>query len=214
MSTQLSPRVAALVEKARAARGRLIFAIDATGSRERTWDLAASLQAAMFEEAAKIGGLDVMLIHYGGDQVQQSPWLSDAHSLVSRMRTIGCMSGATQIARVLRLIRTENEQGKIGAAVFIGDAVEEPPSALYDLAANLSVALFVFQEGDDGQVEQVFRELARLSRGAYGKFDAGAAKQLGDLLRAVAAFAAGGVAALEKQQTDSARKLLSQFQNR
>ena len=33
------------------------------------------------------------------------------------------------------------------------------------------------------------RELARLTGGAYGKFNAGAAKQLAELLHAVAAFA-------------------------
>ena len=57
----------------------------------------------------------------------------------------------------------------------------------------------------------IFRELARLTDGAYGKFDAGAAKQLGELLRAVAAFAVGGVTALANQHTDSARKLLGQM---
>ena len=57
----------------------------------------------------------------------------------------------------------------------------------------------------------MFREIARLSGGAYGKFDAGAAKQLGELLRAVAAFATGGIAALANQNTDSARKLLGQM---
>jgi hypothetical protein len=61
------------------------------------------------------------------------------------------------------------------------------------------------------KVETVFRELARLTNGAYGKFDAGAAKQLGELLRAVAAFATGGLTALANQRSDSARLLLSQM---
>ena len=66
MPDRLSPRVAALLKKTKAARGRLIFALDATASREPTWDMAAQLQAAMFEEAAKIGGLDVQLVYYRG----------------------------------------------------------------------------------------------------------------------------------------------------
>jgi hypothetical protein len=224
MDRHLSPRVAALLEKTQAARARLIFGLDATQSRQDAWDAATSLQAAMFEEAAKIGGLDVQLAHFGGDEFQHSPWLSDAHELVRLMRSIRCVAGITQIARVLRHIRAENERGKIGAAVFIGDAAEEPPCELYDIAAGLGVPLFMFQEGDgvaifvdgvDGHpvqtVEQIFRELARLSGGAYAKFNHAAASQLGDLLRAVAAFAAGGVAALADQRTDSARKLLSQM---
>jgi hypothetical protein len=226
--TQPSPRVAALLKKTQASRGKLVFALDATGSREPTWDMAASLQAAMFEEAAKIGGLDVQLVHFGGDQILHSPCLSDAHKLVNLMRGIRCMFGATQIGKVLQHVRAENQRERIGAAVFIGDAVEESPGELYDVAAGLGVPLFMFQEGDGlvlyldqhgapvvahppQKVEQVFREVARLSGGAYGKFDAGAAKQLGELLRAVAAFTVGGAAALANQHTDSARKLLGQM---
>jgi hypothetical protein len=222
---QPSPRVAALLDKMRRSRGRLIFALDATGSREPTWDMAAQLQAQMFEEAARIGGLDVQLLYYRGDEVRHSSWLSDAHELVNRMRTIRCMAGATKIARVLRHIRTEHEREKIAAAIFIGDAVEEHPRELYDAATDLGVPLFMFQEGDGEvvylnqrgepverqSVEQAFREIARLSGGAFGKFDAAAAKQLGELLRAVAAFAVGGITALADQHTDSARKLLGQM---
>ena len=127
LPAQISPRVAALLEKMRRSRGRLIFALDATGSREPrgTWP---QLQAQMFEEAARIGGLDVQLLYYrGGDEVRQSSWLSDAHELVSRMSAIRCTAGATKIARVLRHIRSEHEREKISAAIFIGDAVEEPP---------------------------------------------------------------------------------------
>jgi hypothetical protein len=229
LPAQLSPRVAALLEKVRATRGRLIFALDATASREGTWDMAAQLQARMFEEAAKIGGLDVQLVYYRGtDEVRHSSWFSDAHELVSRMSTIRCMAGETKIRRVLQHIRAEHEREKVSAAIFIGDAMEEPPQELYDTAAGLGVPVFLFQEGDGlalyvdqrGEfvrehppqtVEQIFRELARLTGGAYGKFNAGAAAQLGELLRAVAAFAVGGFTALADLRTESARKLLSQM---
>jgi hypothetical protein len=230
LPTQISPRVAALLEKTRRSRGRLIFGLDATASRESTWDLASSLQARMFEEAAKIDGLEVQLVYYrGDDEVRYSSWFADAHELVSRMGTIRCKAGVTKIARVLRHIRTENEREKIAAAIFIGDAVEEPPQVLYAAAAGLDVPLFMFQEGDapvvlldrygtpsadfdaPQSVETVFRELARLTGGAYGKFNAGAAAQLGELLRAVAVFAIGGINALADLRTDSARKLLGQM---
>ena len=155
-------------------------------------------------------------------------WFSDAHDLVRRMGTIKCAAGTTKIARVLKHIRAENEREKVSAAMFVGDAVEEPPDELYLAAAGLGVPVFWFQEGDglvmllgdhlgdhgDGaptSVEEVFRELARLTGGAYGKFNAGAAKQLAELLRAVAAFAVGGLTALANQNTESARKLLGQM---
>ena len=228
--TQPSPRVAALLERTRRSRGRLIFALDATASREPTWDMAAQLQASMFEEAAKIGGLEVQLLYYRGtDEVRCSSWFSDAHELVRRMSTIRCMAGSTKIARVLRHIRTENEREKVSAAIFVGDACEEPPDELYLAAAGLGVPVFWFQEGDGlvilplnprggftseyspQTVEHVFRELARLTGGAYARFDAGAAARLGELLHAVAAFAVGGIAALSDLRTDSARRLLGQM---
>ncbi|WP_426612919.1 VWA domain-containing protein [Bradyrhizobium sp. McL0616] len=229
LPAQPSPRVAALMQKMRSNRGRLIFALDATASREATWDTAAQLQAGMFEEAAKIGGLDVQLVYFRGtDEVRHSAWSSDAHELMRSMGLIKCMAGTTKIARVIRHIRKEHEREKIGAAIFIGDAVEEHPCELYDAAAGLGVPIFLFQEGDGEvvyldqhgeisvrsppqKVDQVFREIARLSGGAYGKFDAGAARQLGELLRAVAAFATGGMTALASQNTDGARKLLGQM---
>jgi hypothetical protein len=224
----LSPRVAALMEKTHRNRGRLIFALDATMSRQHVWDTAAQLQASMFEEAAKVGGLDVQLVYYRGtDEVRCSSWFSDAHELVSRMSTIRCMAGTTKIARVLRHIRSENEREKVSAAIFVGDAVEEVPQELYDAAAGLPPC-FLFQEGDGlaitvdqrgefvfehspQKVETVFREIARLSNGAWARFDAGAAARLGELLQAVAAFAVGGLTALANQNSDSARKLLSQM---
>jgi hypothetical protein len=225
----LSPRVAALLEKTRRNRGRLLFAFDATASRENTWDMAAQLQASMFEEAAKVGGLDVQLVYYRGvDEVRCSSWFSDAHELVSRMSMIKCMAGTTKIARVLQHIRTENAREKISAAIFVGDAVEEVPQELYDVAAGLGVPLFMFQEGDGlalyvdqrgeivfehspQKVKTVFREIARLTNGAWARFDAGAAAKLGELLQAVAAFAVGGASALADLRTDSARKLLGQL---
>ena len=115
----------------------------------------------MFEEAARIGGLDVQLIYYrGADEVRHTSWLSDPHELVSRMGEIRCMAGATKIARVLRHIRTENEREKISAAIFIGDAIEEPPSELYDAAVDLGVPMFMFQEGNDEVVDSTTGEIA------------------------------------------------------
>jgi hypothetical protein len=50
--------------------------------------------------------------------------------------------------------------------------------------------------------ERAFREIARLTRGAYCRFDTGAADMLRELLRAAAIYASGGVRALE----DASRK--------
>jgi hypothetical protein len=228
-----SPRVAALLERMRQSHGRLIFALDATASRAAMWDTAAQLQASLFEEAAKVGGLEVQLVWYRGpDECSHSSWTMDTRELAAQMSRISCAAGETKIARVIEHIRAEHQREKISAAVFVGDACEEAPHELYAAAAGLGVPMFMFQEGDGGDlaahfsprgryesfhtvqmqtVEQVFRELARLTGGAYGKFNSGAAAQLAELLRAVAAFSVGGVKALAHQNTEAARKLLGQM---
>jgi hypothetical protein len=69
----------------------------------------------------------------------------------------------------------------------------------------------MFQEGTDRKVEAVFREIAQLTKGAYCRFDPGAAQQLAQLLRAVAVYATGGIAALAARQDAGAVKLLGQL---
>jgi hypothetical protein len=181
-------------------RGRLIFALDATMSRQPTWDTACRLQADMFREAASIGGLDVQLVYYRGlTECRSSPWVSQADRLASLMERIDCRGGHTQICKVIAHARRETARIKVQALVFVGDAMEEELDELCHAAGELGllgVPAFMFQEGDDPIAEQAFREIARLTRGAYCRFDPGAAHQLGELLRAVAAYAAGGMRAL------------------
>jgi hypothetical protein len=95
--------------------------------------------------------------------------------------------------------------------------MEEPIDSLCAAAGELGllgVPCFVFQEGNDAVAEQAFREIARLSRGAYCRFDISAAHELAELLRAVAAYAAGGIKALadlKARHSSGAVKLLSQL---
>src|SRR5690606_13667619 len=83
--------------------------------------------------------------------------------------------------------------------VFVGDAMEEPIDDLCAAAGELGllgVPVFMFQEDAEPVAERAFREIARLSRGAYCRFAPGAAHELAELLRAAAAYAAGGLNAL------------------
>ncbi len=184
----------------RTAGGRLIFALDATMSRRPTWERAATLQAAMFEEAGRVGSLEIQLVYYRGhDECRASRWFAEAAPLARVMDRIDCRAGATQIGRILSHVAAEARDRPVAALAFVGDACEEDPAALYELAARaalIGVACFLFQEGRDEHVAAVFSEIARLTRGAHVPFDEGAADRLGDLLRAVAAYAAGGRAAL------------------
>lgn len=181
-------------------RGRLIFALDATMSRQPTWDSACHLQAEMFKEAGAIGGLDVQLVYYRGlAECRASQWVSEPQRLASLMEKIDCRGGHTQIGRILGHARKEGDGRKVQAVVFVGDAMEEPIDDLCAAAGELGllgVPVFMFQEGSEPVAENAFREIARLSRGAYCRFAPGAAHELAELLRAAAAYAAGGMKAL------------------
>jgi hypothetical protein len=196
-------------------RGRLIFSLDATASRQPLWDTACQLQAGMFHEAALIGGLDVQLVYYRGlDECRASRWLSQPKHLAGLMERIDCRMGHTQLGKVLAHARRETKLLKVQALVFVGDAMEEDPDELLPHAVELGrlgVPAFMFQEGRKREVETVFRDIAKLTKGAYGRFDAGAPHQLAELLRAVAAYAAGGMTALAARHDAGAVKLLSQM---
>ena len=200
------------------ARGRLIFALDATMSRQPTWDMALSLQGRMFEAAAGVGGLDVQLVFFRGQgECLSSRFVSQGQGLADLMRGISVRGGITQWRRTLAHARDEARAARVGALVCIGDAMEEDAEELNGLAGELAlvgVKAFMFQEGDDRRAQRAFQDIARLTGGAYGAFDAGAAARLATLLRAAAAYAAGGreaLAALAAHET-AARPLLEQMQ--
>lgn len=199
-------------------RGRLIFALDATMSRQPTWDTACKLQGEMFQEALAIGGLDVQLVYFRGfSECAASRWVSESADLAALMGRIDCRGGRTQIRRVLTHAGRETEKAKVQALVFVGDAMEESADELSAKAGELGlrgVPAFMFQEGYDAEVEKVFRDIARLTHGAYCRFNAGAAHELRELLRAVAAYAAGGLKALNDlsaRRNTGAMRLLEQM---
>jgi hypothetical protein len=187
-------------------RGRLIFALDATASREPTWNHACQIQSEMFQATESLGGLDIQLVFYRGmDECKASRWLSRAKDLLAAMRKVSCVGGQTQIARVFGHAISEAKAGRVNALVFVGDAFEEPLVKVSQLAgelALLNVPAFLFHEGGNPEVAGAFNEIARLTRGACCPFDSASAEQLKQLLGAVAVFAAGGRKAL----TDYGRK--------
>lgn len=169
----------------------------------------------MFHEVATIGGLNVQLVYYRGlTECRASRWVSQPGHLAGLMERIECRMGHTQLGKVLAHAKRETELLKVQALVFVGDAMEEDPDALVHDAeelGRLGVPIFMFQEGNNRTVEQTFREIACLTRGAHCRFDPGAAHQLAELLRAVAVFAAGGLSALADRRDAGTVKLLNQM---
>ncbi len=196
-------------------QGRLIFGLDATMSRQPTWDMASQTQASMFAVAGKKTGLSVQLVYFRGyGECRASKWVADPKALAGLMTKIDCRGGITQLSKVLGHASKEHQKKRVSALVFIGDAMEEDIDILCNLAGKLGVQgvkTFMFQEGFDALTEKAFREIARLSRGAYMRFDSNAPKELEALLSAVASFASGGHKALEAQRGSAAKGLLEQL---
>ena len=180
--------------------GRLIFAMDATASREPSWDRACHIQGEMFKETSALGGLEIQLVYYRGfGECKASPWVANSTELLRRMTAVMCLAGHTQIGKVLKHALKEAKKRKVGALVFVGDSIEEDIDRLGHLAGELGLLglpCFMFHEGPDPLARMAFQQIARLSGGAYCPFDATSAQQLRDLLSAVAVYAAGGRKAL------------------
>ena len=169
------------------------------GSRPGTGP--ATSRARCSAQTAALGGLNVQLVYYRGfREFGASAWLSNTEELLQRMTSVFCLGGYTRIARVLRHALAETAGRKVNALVFVGDCMEEDRDELCQLAGELgllALPAFIFHEGDDAAAGRAFREIARLSGGAYCRFDATSARQLRELLSAVAVYAAGGWHALE-----------------
>ena len=203
---QFLRQVAAVPQRPKTGRGRLIFAMDATASREPAWDHACHIQGEMFTATDSLGGLEVQLVFYRGfGECKASPWVASSAELVRRMTAVTCLGGHTQIGRVLKHAIAETRKKKVDALVFVGDAMEEEVDDLSHAAGELGllgVPAFIFHEGHDPVAARGFRQIAKLTKGAYCAFDSGSAEQLKALLEAVAVYAAGGRRALEDLSRD------------
>jgi hypothetical protein len=183
--------------------GRLIFAIDATGSRQSTWDIARDLQAHMFIEAGSVGMLNLQLVYFQGTVCRASRWASRGEELARWMSTIECEGSLTQIERILRHALREHQNAPVQAVTFIGDAMEEDLDVLSVLADELGTAgvpLHLYQEGNDAKGRNAFRLSALKTGGTYSAFNPAVPQTIERLsaqLNEVARVAVTSVAALK-----------------
>lgn len=214
-SKEISSFIKAAGEAGQSGSGRLIFSLDATMSRQPTWTRAMTIQSSMFDAVGKAGGLSVQLVYFRGfGECRASKWVINAAALRDLMLGIECRGGHTQIVKVLNHATRETTKKNVSALVFIGDAIEESIDFLCQKAGELGlkgVRCFFFQEGHDGTAEHGFREMARLTGGAYFRLGPDSARELSELLGAVAMYARGGLKALSSSGSNKARLLLEQM---
>lgn len=212
---QQAQRLPQRVNSDAALSGRMIFALDATASRQPSWDRACHLQSRMFLATEGLGGLQLQLCYYRGfNEFHYTPWVGSAGELLGQMNRVQCLGGYTQIRRVLDHALDSHRQRPVQALVLIADAVEEAVDDLCARAGQLGLMglpLFMFQEGHDPAVRHCFQQMAQLSHGAYAAFDETSAGLLAQLLSAAATFACGGHEALRQLSSDGAQQLLQQL---
>lgn len=202
-------------------RGRLMFAMDATASRQPSWDQAAQIQGEMFKATDALGGLEIQLCLFRSfGEFKVSPWIAESERLMRLMTSISCLAGETQIRKVLSHAINETKKRQVNALVFVGDCVEEDVDLLGARAGELGllgVPAFMFHEGTNEVGAFGFKQIAKLTNGAYCRFDQSSARTLKDLLSAVAVYAAGGRRALEdlaKERGGEALRLVHQVGGR
>ena len=184
-------------------KGRLIFAIDATMSRQPTWDRAAEIQTGDVRRRRRRWA-DSAFNSFIFAASANSKQVNGQHRrrLCARaMQRVTCCSGVRRNCTACWLMRSPRRGVQRSAhSSMSAIAFEENADAVAKEAAQLAllgVPAFMFHEGHDASAEAVFREIARLTHGVYARFDAGSARQLRELLTAAAVYATGGSLALK-----------------
>ncbi len=194
---------------------RVMFALDATASRQPTWDIACSLHAELFLAAREAGEVAVQLLFYRGlGELKKSPWITSRQRLLDLMQRVSCAGGMTQIGRLLREAAREAAKHPVKALIFVGDSFEELEDEVLAIAGKLALLntpVIMLQEGYVPQATNAFSKIATLSGGAHLPFASGSAEHLRRLLGAAVSFAVGGRELLERDGSAAAREVLRQL---
>lgn len=173
--------------------GRLGFIIDATYSRSDTWEKATRIQAKLFNE---VEGLEVNVMHFGGNGINQTGWHDTAEPIISHMNGVSCVSGSTKILPCIDRYLNDDKDPKV--LLMIGDTYEESHESGIAKAQKMKecgIKFFALQEGDDYSANQMYRTMTEITGGSYAKFDDEAT--LKGLIGAIKTYAVKGVEGLK-----------------
>src|SRR5271165_2696119 len=195
-------RVEPPTETAAPSRPRLVFAVDATASREPAWAAARRVTDALVK--ALPGELDVALAVHGGSRVHTfTAFTNDARTLRDRAAGVSCQAGMT---RLLPILATTLKQQSVRVVIYIGDVFEESLPHGRDLADSLGARgtkLIVLHDTSDNGARrdaEIFWDLAKRTGGCVLPFNANTPDRLRDILSAVAVYAVGGEKLLRERR--------------
>jgi hypothetical protein len=188
---------------------RIGFLVDATGSRNKTWERAQGIQSKMFRAAYGIKAIKLRLVHFGGGSLTTRNWDDDTKSVAANMAAVRCQAGLTQILEGLQSFIDETPEDRATAIILIGDYFEECSTQAKITAVRLKdmgIKVYSFIEGNDHTAQTVFRNLAEISGGKFARF--GDDLPLADLCQGVALLASGGKKALRQLGNKKVQRLL------
>ena len=186
-------------------RPRLVFAVDATASREPAWAAARKVTDTLVQ--ALPGALDVALAVHGGARVHTfTPFTNNAATLRDRAAGVTCEAGMT---RLLPILSTSLRRQAVRVVVYIGDVFEESLPQARQIADSLGLRgtklIVLHDTSADPNARrdaEVFWDLAKRTGGCVLPFDASAPERLRDLLSAVAVYAVGGEKLLREKRKE------------
>lgn len=198
----MSGRVAEAVDPEPPGRPRLIFAVDATASREPAWRAARGVTDSLVK--ALPGALDVALAVHGGGRVHTfTPYTTAANTLRDRAAGVMCKAGFT---RLLPIMASAVKDPGVKVVIYIGDVFEESLARGRRLADSMGARgtrLIVLHDTADPAARghaEIFWDLAKRTGGCVLPFEAGASRKLHDLVSAVAVYAVGGERLLQERR--------------
>ena len=185
-------------------RPRLVFAVDATASREPAWAVARLVTDALVK--ALPGELDVAFAVHGGSRVHTfTAFTNDATTLRDRAAGVACEAGLT---RMLPILSASLRRPAVGVVIYVGDVFEESVvqgRRLADAMGEQGTKLIVLHDTADPAARrdaEVFWDLAKRTGGCVLPFDTSASGRLREILSAVAVYAVGGEKLLRERRHD------------
>src|SRR5262245_10572636 len=213
------------VEKTGPGTPRVILAL-ANHAQTAGWDRAKVLQRGMFKAAAG-SGLEMKFALYGADNAAgvrrcriTTRWITDPDDMAVVMDRAACSCGCyVNIRDVLEQAVKEAEERPLRAVIIVGDAFHDDPDSLDEAAISANrlrragTRVFLMQLGDDLITARRLQYLARVSGGAYFRFDPRTQeRQFSEMWKAVSVYASGGEEAVKMTGGQAATLLLQHLE--
>ena len=200
---------------------RVILAL-ANHGRSAGWDRAKVLQRQMFD-AAVGSGLEMKFAFYGSDDAAgvrrcriTTRWITHPDDMAGLMDRAECNCGCyVYIRDALGQAVKENEDRPMRALIIVGDAFHDDADGLDEAAMSanrlrrVGTKLFLLQQGDDPITARRLQYLAKVSGGAYFRFDPRTQEQqFSEICEAISAYATGGEEAVKATGRQAATLVL------